>query len=101
MVEIPEKYRGIPINKWTAECLIEEENAEFRRLVIQVIGYEKICRELKAIELDTWREYTLLKIDKKVDIEPIHLLKMTFSSTKYIHILRVPPNITNARVAAK
>lgn len=33
-------------------------NAEFRRLVIQAIGYEKICQELEAVAINNWREYT-------------------------------------------
>ena len=62
----------------------------------------KNCQELEAIELDSWREYTLLKIDKEIDIEPIHLLKMTSPSTGYIHVLRVPPSYTgSAREAIK
>ena len=100
-VEIPAKYRGIPLSDWKAKWLIEEDNAEMRRLLIQVIGYEKICQELEAIELDKWREYTLLKIARNLDIEPIHLLKMTCPSTGYIHVLRVPPNLTSAREAIK
>ncbi|MGF1490142.1 MAG: hypothetical protein ACFBSE_23890 [Prochloraceae cyanobacterium] len=56
-------------------------------------------QELEAVEIDNWREYTLLKIDKNIDIEPIYLLKMVCLSTNYIHVLRVPPNMTTARVA--
>ena len=89
--------------------ILEEENAEFRRLVIQVIGYARICEELAAIEIDNWREYTLLKIEvayaraayagRDVDLEPIYLLKMTCPSTNYTHVLRVPPNMSSAREA--
>ena len=98
---VPKKYYGIPFKPWQAKWLIEEENAEWRRLLIEEIGSEKICQDLEAIELDDWREYTLLKIDKDVDIEPIHLLKITCPSTENIHVLRVPPTITKAREAAK
>ena len=51
--------------------------------------------------IDQYREYTLLKIDADIDIEPIHLLKMTCPSTENIHILRVPPNLTSARDAIR
>jgi hypothetical protein len=54
---------------------------------------------LQAIELDYWQEYTLLKIDSDVDVEPIYLLKMTCPSTGYIHALRVPPDVPSAREA--
>jgi len=88
--------------------LLNEENAEFRRILIQTIGYNRICKELGAIELDSWKEYTLLKIDNYTEItpehpqnysEPIHLLKMTCPSTGFIHFLRVPPDINSARTA--
>jgi hypothetical protein len=61
------------------------------------------------VTIDTWREYTLLKIDEAgkiydednepVDIEPMLLLKMTCPSTAHIHILRVPPDIVSAEAA--
>ncbi|MCC5660643.1 hypothetical protein LC608_27420 [Nostoc sp. XA010] len=58
-----------------------------------------ICQELQAIELDFWKEYTLLKIDNDVDEEAIYLLKMTCPSTGFIHALRVPPNMNSAHEA--
>jgi len=54
---------------------------------------------LQVEELDSWQEYTLLKIGNDVDVEPIHLLKMTCPSTGFIHALRVPPDLTSARKA--
>ncbi|WP_228041486.1 leucine-rich repeat domain-containing protein, partial [Planktothrix mougeotii] len=87
------------LSQWKAEWLLTEKNSEIRRMLIEKMGYERICKELQAIELDCWREYTLLKIDANVDIEPIHLLKMTCPSTNHIHVLRVPPNLTSARAA--
>ena len=100
-VLIPDKYCGIPLKEWQPQWLIEEENAELRRLLIQVIGYEKILAELQAINLDNWREYSLFKIEQELDIEPIVLLKMTCPSTNNIHVLRVPPDMNSAREAIK
>ena len=103
---IPEKYGQVPSSQWKSEWLLSEENAELRRILIQVIGYNKICEELGAIELDSWNEYTLLKIENYTELksrrsknlpEPMHLLKMTCPSTGFIHFLRVPPDITSAR----
>jgi hypothetical protein len=31
---------------------VKEQNAEIRRVLIQGIGYERICQELEATELD-------------------------------------------------
>lgn len=97
-VRLPEKYR-IHSQQWQAQWFLEEDNAELRRVLIQGIGYSRICQELQAVELDSWQEYTLLKIDLDVDVEPIYLLKMICPSTSYIHALRVPPNMTSAREA--
>jgi len=105
-VWIPEKYGSIPSSQWKSQWLLEEENAELRRILIQVIGYNKICEELGAIELNSWQEYTLLKIENYTELEsrrsknpsePMHLLKMTCPSTGHIHFLRIPPHITSAR----
>ena len=70
-------------------------------MLIQGIGYDRIARELAAVELDTWQEYTLLKIDTNVDVEPIYLLKMTCPSTGFIHALRVPPDVRSAKQAIR
>ncbi|MBD2206634.1 hypothetical protein H6G33_19625 [Calothrix sp. FACHB-1219] len=98
-VTLPEKYGKLHPQQWRSQWLLTEDNAELRRVLIQGIGYARICQELQAIELDTWREYTLLKIDADVDAEPIYLLKMTCPSTGFIHALRVPPDMTSAHQA--
>ncbi|BAY97853.1 hypothetical protein NIES37_18000 [Tolypothrix tenuis PCC 7101] len=106
-VRLPEKYGKVFANQWQATWLLEEGNAELRRVLIQGIGYKRICEELGAIELDSWQEYTLLRIDNYQEInrrgstslESMCLLKMICPSTGNIHILRVPPNITSAREA--
>ncbi|MBV6626736.1 MAG: hypothetical protein KI793_27995 [Rivularia sp. (in: Bacteria)] len=107
-VWIPEKYGSIPSSEWRSHWLLSEQNAELRRVLIQAIGYDKICRELGAIELDSWNEYTLLEIENYTEINPehpqnysesMHLLKMTCLSTGFIHFLRVPPDINSAREA--
>jgi internalin A len=100
-VTLPEKYGTIHPNNWQSQWILSEQNAELRRVLIQGIGYARICQELAAQELDTWREYTLLKIDNDVDGEPIYLLKMTCPSTGHIHALRVPPDMQSAREAIR
>lgn len=96
------------LSEWKAEWLLNENNAEIRRRIIEQVGYEKICEQLNAINLDSWREYTLLKIDNFQPVfeysqpsgkEPILLLKMTCPSTGHVHILRVPPDMTSAEDA--
>ncbi len=100
-VLLPEQYGKVHPNEWRSQWLLEEQNAELKRVLIQRIGYARICRELQAIELDNWQEYTLLKINADVDEEPMYLLKMTCPSTGHIHALRVPPDMTSAREAIR
>lgn len=100
-VTLPEKYGKLHPHEWQPQWLLEEKNAGLRRVLIQGIGYDRICEELAAVVLDTWQEYTLLKIDTTVDFEPIYLLKMTCPSTGFIHALRVPPDINSAREAIR
>jgi leucine-rich repeat protein SHOC2 len=94
----PRRY-WTKLSDWNPQWLLNEENAEVRRVLIQQVGYERICQELDAIDLDSWREYTLLKIAADIDEEPMVLLKMTCPSTGHIHILRVPPEMTSAEAA--
>ena len=97
-------------SEWKPEWFLNEENAEIRRIIIKQVGYEKICSELNAVEIDSWREYCLLKIDGAKTMykgdsyytetrETLVFLKMTCPSTGDIHILRVPPEMTSAEAA--
>ncbi|MBE9210836.1 hypothetical protein IQ244_30910 [Nostoc sp. LEGE 06077] len=96
-IHLPEKYGQVHPTNWRAEWLLEQRNAELRRVLIQGIGYERICQQLQAKECDQWQEYTLLQIESEVDVEPLRLLKMTCPSTGFIHVLRVPPDLSSAR----
>jgi len=94
----------LPPNQWQAQWILKEDNAELRRLLIQGIGYARICQELQATELDSWAEYTLLRIDEMIDNwdrQPNYLLKMTCPSTGFIQAMRVPPNMRSAREAIR
>jgi len=99
-VRLPEEYGQLHPNKWQSQWLLAEENAELRRVLIEGIGYDRICQELEAKQIDSWQQYALLQIDN-ADVEPICLLKMTCPSTGFIHALRVPPNLTSAREAIR
>jgi leucine-rich repeat protein SHOC2 len=107
-ISLPRRY-WTKFSNWKPEWLLNEDNSEIRRILIEQVGYEKICEDLGAIILDSWREYSLLRIDGIQDIynedgylvgtEPTLLLKMTCPSTQHIHILRVPPEMTSAEAA--
>ncbi|VEP13618.1 conserved hypothetical protein [Hyella patelloides LEGE 07179] len=100
-VILPERYTKVHPSAWKLEWVLQEDNAELRRILVQGIGYDRICQASFSQELDSWREYTLLKIDIQDDREPANLLKMTCPSTGKIHALRVPPSITSAREAIR
>jgi leucine-rich repeat protein SHOC2 len=115
-VYLPRRY-WTKLSEWKPEWLLDEDNVEIRRALIEQVGYEKICEALNAVTIDSWREYTLLKIDgvekiyddeevpnglpsaTAIDTEPMILLKMTCPSTAHIHILRVPPEMESAEAA--
>jgi leucine-rich repeat protein SHOC2 len=110
-VDLSRRY-WTKLSEWQSQWLLDGENAEIRRVLIQQIGYERICQELCAICIDIWREYSLLKIENfqvfyeededeeaQEKREPLILLKMTCPSTAHIHVLRVPPEMTSAEVA--
>jgi len=100
-VSLPEKYGKLHPSQWRPEWLLSERNAELRRVLIQGIGYDRMCQELQATLLDAWQEYQLLRIDSPVETEAMHLLKMTCPSTGYVHAMRVPPDLESAREAIK
>jgi len=100
-VRLPEKYGKVHPNQWESQWLLTEENAELKRVLIQGIGYARICQELSAKQIDSWQEYALLQIDEANDVEPICLLKMTCPSTGFIHALRVPFYLISAREAIR
>ena len=95
------------VNHWEAKWLVTETNSEIRRLLIRQIGYDRLCEELATQVIDSWREYTLLKVTAKFELVPflkgrfseelMHLLKMTCPSTGHVHALRVPPTFASAR----
>ena len=114
-MNLPRRY-WMKFSEWKPLWLLDEDNAEIRRILIERVGYEKICTELDADPIDTWREYELIKIDlfalKSFSFNSfqdfielnnpeqiIALLKMRCPSTAHIHLLRVPPEMTSAESA--
>lgn len=100
-VIIPQRYGSVPSAQWQVEWLINELNAEIRRILIQGIGYVKLCSAFNCVVIDTWGEYKLLKLEHDIfdDSEPVQLLQMICPSSGNIHLRRVPPDLTCARDA--
>lgn len=109
-VRLPERYHSHPRN-WKAEWILTENNVELRRVLLQGIGYERLCQELGVESVDQWQDYTLLrillqesrsKIPEFWEEDPeteVCLLQMVCPSTGYTHLLRVPPFFRSAREA--
>jgi leucine-rich repeat protein SHOC2 len=109
-IDLPRRY-WTDVSDWKSEWLLDEDNVDIRSELVEQIGYERICDELNAITIDTWREYTLIKIHDVLErfygedgnfiksTEPMVLLQMTCPSTQHIHILRVPPEMKSAEAA--
>lgn len=77
--------------------------------------YARLCQELRTKVLDSWREYTLLRLPIHDDprhaalwwgpsivngLEATYVLKTTCTRTGTTYAARVPPNLTSAREAA-
>lgn len=109
--EIFEYYGKVPVSEWKPEWTITERDSEMRRLITEVIGYQRMCDSLPIIELDRWHEYILAQIDHEkilpshdlylppLRIESIVLLKKICSTTGQVDIARVPSNIKSASEA--
>lgn len=114
---LPQYLGSIHPSQWQPHWILQEQNAEVRRCLIQEIGYARMCQELQAEELDCWREYTLLKLPiyddysqvpalnpweshKDVKGDSVYLLKMICPSTGSTYAIRVPPSMRSAREAA-
>lgn len=98
-IQLPEQYGQLPPQTWSPQWLLQEKDSELRRILIQEIGYPRLCQELQAEELDHWRDYVLLRMEG-VDREPVYLLKQTLAGSGAEKVSRVPPDSQSARAAA-
>jgi len=112
-VRLPEQCVNHVFSEWKEEWLLEFKNTEHRMMLVKVLGYEMIMKKLGSItlhkEIDrSGNEMELHKIEiaSKVQSadepeEDIVLLKVVCPSTGKIHILRVPPGMTDCEEARR
>lgn len=105
------RFRGVEVGDRTAfesdsitgQDILNTENVELRRVLIERLGYEKFVREVGGIirdrDHDKGGERQLVYIPFEDD-EPFVVLKVICPSTGHIHILRVPPYMENCHQAA-
>jgi len=83
---------SVPVSQWKVEWLLDEPNAELRRVLLREVGYSRIMQEIPNTLIHSDRDMELRRIDAAVDVEPITLLKVTCPSTGAFYTLRVPPD---------
>ncbi|MBE9198220.1 MULTISPECIES: DUF6745 domain-containing protein [unclassified Nodularia (in: cyanobacteria)] len=105
------RWRGVEVNDQmafasdsiTGQDILNIENVELRRVLIERLGYETLLQQVGGLirdrDQDAGGERQLVYIPFEDD-EPFMVLKVTCPSTGHIHILRVPPHMRNCHQAA-
>ncbi|MHB8625227.1 MAG: leucine-rich repeat domain-containing protein [Aggregatilineales bacterium] len=87
----------------TAQEVLNQPNAEVRRVMLERMGYEKFMQEANAEVLDLDRDpggqRRLLRVPMERD-EPVVCLEVADPSTNRGYLLRVPPTILTCQQAA-
>jgi len=87
----------------TAQQVLDEQNVEVRRVMMERLGYEKFLADVNAEVLhqdkDPGGVRRLLRIPLKND-EPLVCLAVLCPSTERQYVLRVPPTMTTCHQAA-
>ncbi|NEQ19455.1 MAG: hypothetical protein F6K28_07030 [Microcoleus sp. SIO2G3] len=105
------RWRGVPVDdriafgsqSITGQDILNTENVELRRVLIQRLGYETFLQQVGGLVRDRdrdaggERQLVCVPFD---DDEPLMVLKVTCPSTGYTHILRVPPYMRSCHQAA-
>lgn len=105
------RWKGVPIDARIAFApetirageILEESNAEVRRVMLERMGYEKFLDEAEAKTLDCDRDAggqrRLLRVELAGD-EPLVCLSCFCPSTGRQYMLRVPPRTDSCHAAA-
>jgi len=104
------RWRGVPIDARiafqpetiTASEVLDQPNAELRRVLLERMGYDAFLSQARAQTLDTDRdkggERRLLKVDLAGD-EPLVCVSVLCPSTGRQYLIRVPPSMRTCRQA--
>lgn len=105
------RWRGVQVSdsiafesqSITGQDILNTENVELRRVLIERLGYETFLQQVGGLvrdrDLDAGGERQLIYVPFDDD-EPLMALKVTCPSTGHLHVLRVPPYMQNCRQAA-
>lgn len=87
----------------TGQDILNTENVELRRVLIERLGYETFLQQVGGVirdhDRDAGGERQLVCIAFDDD-EPLMMLKVTCPSTGHLHVLRVPPYMRSCHEAA-
>lgn len=104
------RWRGVQVDdriafgeSITGQDILNTENVELRRVLLERLGYETFLQQVGGLVRDRDRdaggERQLVYVPFEDD-EPLMVLKVTCPSTGYTHILRVPPDMRSCHQAA-
>ncbi|MBP5976253.1 hypothetical protein HW132_26865 [Brasilonema sp. CT11] len=105
------RWRGVQVSdriafesqSITGQDILNVENVELRRVLIERLGYETFLQQVGGLirdrDTDAGGERQLVYIPFEDD-EPLMVLKVTCPSTGHTHILRVPPYMRSCHQAA-
>lgn len=105
------RWRGVRVNdqiafaahSLTGQDILNTENVELRRVLIERLGYETFLQQVGGMvrdrDQDAGGERQLVCIMFEDD-EPLMVLKVTCPSTGHTHVLRVPPFMRSCHQAA-
>ncbi|MBW4595266.1 MAG: hypothetical protein KME46_20775 [Brasilonema angustatum HA4187-MV1] len=105
------RWRGVQVSdsiafesqSITGQDILNVENVELRRVLIERLGYETFLQQVGGLvrdrDKDAGGERQLVYIPFEDD-EPLMVLKVTCPSTGHTHILRVPPHMRSCHQAA-
>lgn len=94
---IPTLYRVLQGADVSTQDIIGLPNAEIRRAVVEVVGYEKIVDGAEVLD-ESLIDGTLLRVPLEDD-EDLVLVHVQDPSTDRQYFLRVPPNMKTAKQA--
>lgn len=77
-VTLPEKYK-VNLHNWCSEWLLDENDPKLRRVLLEELGYERVCQELGAERVDAEHSGTLSLVNSPSQGQ-LGLLKIDYPS---------------------
>ena len=97
-VQIPKRMGEVKSKDWESKWILDEENAEVKRILLKHLPAEKIYQELGGKTLDKYQGYELIELGVTDQIQ-YRYCSMRCPSTGDKYLLRVPPDVNTAHEA--